>query len=167
MSPMAAMPSWSRSTSRAKSWPTRPTSSIPGGATASSELFLVTERPSDEETAALNSRRPGGQPRLFRCALGRPRAELGLLEKLRAARYHRLRPGTQHSSLFPSYLTPGIGPAIAHNLRAFKILITNLQGDADMADSSAVEIIERAVYYLREKGRLSLPTPCSDHALPD
>jgi hypothetical protein len=53
-----------------------------------------------------------------------------------------------------------VGTAIAQNLHAFKILITNLQGDADLAESSAVELIDRAVYYLREKGRLALPTPC-------
>jgi hypothetical protein len=69
-------------------------------------------------------------------------------------------PGTQHSSLFPSYLTPGLGSAIAHNLTAIKLLITNLQEDAEIADSSAVDIINKAVYYLQEKNRLCLPTPC-------
>ena len=83
-----------------------------------------------------------------------------LLAKLHAADIIVYAPGTQHSSLFPSYLTPGVGTAIAQNLRAYKILITNLEGDADLAESSAVEIIERAVYYLREKGRLSIAAPC-------
>ena len=69
-------------------------------------------------------------------------------------------PGTQHSSLFPSYLTPGLSDEIARNLRAVKLLITNIQTDAEIAGSSAVDIIGRAVYYLKEKGRLNLPTPC-------
>jgi 2-phospho-L-lactate transferase/gluconeogenesis factor (CofD/UPF0052 family)/ribulose bisphosphate carboxylase small subunit len=68
-------------------------------------------------------------------------------------------PGTQHSSLFPSYVTPGLSPAIAANLVATKLLITNLQTDAEIAGSSAVDIVERAVYYLKEKGRLRVPTP--------
>ena len=69
-------------------------------------------------------------------------------------------PGTQHSSLFPSYLTPGLSAAIAANLRAVKLLITNIQTDAEIVGSSAVDIIGRAVYYLEEKGRLDIPTPC-------
>jgi hypothetical protein len=68
-------------------------------------------------------------------------------------------PGTQHSSLFPSYLTPGLSSAIAANLKAIKLLITNIQADAEIAGSSAVDIVGRAVYYLKEKERLSTPTP--------
>jgi 2-phospho-L-lactate transferase/gluconeogenesis factor (CofD/UPF0052 family) len=69
-------------------------------------------------------------------------------------------PGTQHSSLFPSYLTTGLSEALARNLTATKLLITNIQSDAEIAGASAVEIIERAVYYLERKGRGSIPTPC-------
>ncbi len=69
-------------------------------------------------------------------------------------------PGTQHSSLFPSYLTPGLGDAIAANLSAIKLLVTNIQTDAEITGRSAVDLVERAVYYLREKGRLTIPPPC-------
>ena len=124
------------------------------------ELFLISARPTDEEVARLNDAGPEAARAHFAACSVMPAPNLRLLEKLRAADIIVYAPGTQHSSLFPSYLTPGIGPAIAQNLRAFKILITNLQGDADLAESSAVEIVERAVYYLREKGRLSLATPC-------
>ena len=46
------------------------------------------------------------------------------------------------------------------NLGAIKLLITNIQTDAEIAGSSAVDIIERALYYLNDKGRRTLPTPC-------
>jgi 2-phospho-L-lactate transferase/gluconeogenesis factor (CofD/UPF0052 family) len=69
-------------------------------------------------------------------------------------------PGTQHSSLFPSYLTPGLPAAIARNLHAIKLLITNIQADAEITGSSAVDLIERAVYYLKERGRVETPTSC-------
>lgn len=69
-------------------------------------------------------------------------------------------PGTQHSSLFPSYLTPGLSDAIGTNLEAVKLLITNIQTDAEITGSSAVDLIDRAVFYLREKARLQTPTPC-------
>src|SRR5436190_1197468 len=69
-------------------------------------------------------------------------------------------PGTQHSSLFPSYLTPGLSTAIARNLRAIKLLVTNIQADAEIAGSTAMDIIERARYYLQGKGVRQTPTPC-------
>ena len=69
-------------------------------------------------------------------------------------------PGTQHSSLFPSYLTPGLSGAIARNLSAIKLLVTNIQTDAEITGQSAVDIIDRAVFFLKEKGRLTIPTPC-------
>jgi 2-phospho-L-lactate transferase/gluconeogenesis factor (CofD/UPF0052 family) len=82
------------------------------------------------------------------------------LEKIREADLIVYAPGTQHSSLFPSYLTPQLGEAVAGNLKAIKLLITNLEEDADIAGVSAVELIDRAAYYLRDKDRLSTPTPC-------
>jgi 2-phospho-L-lactate transferase/gluconeogenesis factor (CofD/UPF0052 family) len=69
-------------------------------------------------------------------------------------------PGTQHSSLFPSYLTPGLSEAIASNLTAIKLLVTNIQSDAEITGSSAVDIVDRAMFYLQGRGRLSIATPC-------
>ena len=83
-----------------------------------------------------------------------------LLERISAAHLIVYSPGTQHSSLYPSYLTPGLGAAIARNLTAIKLLITNIQEDAEIADSSAVDIIDRAVYYLKEKNLDPISTPC-------
>jgi 2-phospho-L-lactate transferase/gluconeogenesis factor (CofD/UPF0052 family) len=83
----------------------------------------------------------------------------GLLEKISQADLIVYAPGTQHSSLFPSYLTPGIGPAIARNLKALKVLITNLHEDAEISGNSAVDLIDKALFYLREKGQHKIPTP--------
>lgn len=68
-------------------------------------------------------------------------------------------PGTQHSSLFPSYLTPGLSTAIARNLTAIKLLVTNIQTDAEITGRSAVDIIDRAVFYLKEKEQRPIATP--------
>lgn len=83
-----------------------------------------------------------------------------LAERLREADLIIYAPGTQHSSLFPSYLTPGLSTAIARNLGAIKLLVTNIQADAEISGSSAVDIIERALYYLQERGTVHTPTPC-------
>lgn len=66
-------------------------------------------------------------------------------------------PGTQHSSLLPSYITPQLGEVIAANSRAAKLFITNIQEDAEIPDSDAVSLIEKAAFYLREKGAQNYP----------
>jgi 2-phospho-L-lactate transferase/gluconeogenesis factor (CofD/UPF0052 family) len=83
-----------------------------------------------------------------------------LIKKIEAANLIIYSPGTQHSSLFPSYLTPGLGAEIAKNLMAIKLLVTNVQEDAEIPDASAVDIIEKAVRYLKEKNLKQIPTPC-------
>ena len=97
-------------------------------------------------------------------ALDRRRAPLALnprlAAKIAAADVIIYAPGTQHSSLFPSYLTPGLSEAIAANLRAIKLLVTNIQTDAEITGSTAVDLIDRALYYLNLKGRTAVPTPC-------
>jgi len=82
-----------------------------------------------------------------------------LLDRIAQADLIIYSPGTQYSSLFPSYQTSGLGLAIAQNLTAIKLLITNIQEDAEIPDSSALDILERAVYYLREKGVQQISPP--------
>ncbi|HUP38608.1 MAG TPA: 2-phospho-L-lactate transferase CofD family protein [Vicinamibacterales bacterium] len=82
-----------------------------------------------------------------------------LRERIAAADLIIYAPGTQHSSLFPSYLTKDLSRAIASNLTAIKLLVTNIQADAEISGSTAVDIVERAVFYLKEKGKLPLPVP--------
>jgi 2-phospho-L-lactate transferase/gluconeogenesis factor (CofD/UPF0052 family) len=83
-----------------------------------------------------------------------------LVDRIAAADLIVYSPGTQHSSLFPSYVTHGLSTAIARNLSAVKLLITNIQTDAETTGATAVEIIEKAIYYLEEKGHLRIPAPC-------
>ncbi len=83
-----------------------------------------------------------------------------LLKRIAEADLIIYSPGTQHSSLFPSYITPGLGFAIGRNLTAIKLLVTNVQEDAEIPENSAVDLIEKAVRYLKEKNRLQIPTPC-------
>lgn len=67
-------------------------------------------------------------------------------------------PGTQHSSLFPSYLTSGVPDAIAGNAAAVKLFITNIQSDAEIPDASA-GTSSTVPYYMRDRGRRALLTP--------
>ncbi len=124
-----------------------------------SDVFLI-DRPLSEDDRAALERLSKEQCAAWLEARSRtmplnPR----LRARIAAADLIIYAPGTQHSSLFPSYLTKDLSRAIASNLKAIKLLVTNIQADAEISGSTAVDIVERAVYYLKEKGRLPLPVP--------
>lgn len=125
-----------------------------------SEIFLIDrplQAPERQRLAAL----PAGALRQALAGLAvAPELNPRLATALQAAHLIIYAPGTQHSSLFPSYLTPGLGRAIAANLEAIKLLVTNIQTDAEITGSSAVDLVDRAIFYLREKGRHRIPEPC-------
>jgi 2-phospho-L-lactate transferase/gluconeogenesis factor (CofD/UPF0052 family) len=124
------------------------------------DIYLIDQPLSRTDREQISRAKPEDAVRLFE---GR-RARIGLNPRLAArlsdAHLIIYAPGTQHSSLFPSYLTPGLGTAISRNLGAIKLLITNIQTDAEIEGSSAVDIINRALYYLNENGARALPPPC-------
>jgi len=120
------------------------------------ELFLI-GRPLQPDEVALG---PMKLRSLLEARSVVPQPNVRLLKRVAEADLIIYGPGTQHSSLLPSYLTDGLGEAIARNIRASKVLVTNIHEDTEIPDANAVEIIERALYYLRQKDVLQLPTPC-------
>ncbi len=124
-----------------------------------SEIFLI-DRPLDPSERARLAALSADEIRsaLVRRAVT-PEINPRLVDALSAAQLIIYAPGTQHSSLFPSYLTHGLSEAIAANLEAVKLLVTNIQTDAEITGSSAVDLVDRAVFYLREKGRREIPAP--------
>ncbi len=122
------------------------------------DIFLIDRPLAADEIAGIEARSVDAAQ-----VLGRREARLVLnprvAEKIASAALIIYGPGTQHSSLLPSYLTPGLGEAVAGNLTAMKVLVTNLQPDAEITGSNAVDLVERAVFYLRAKGRSRIPTP--------
>ena len=123
------------------------------------DIFLLGERPTPGDIAAIAAL-PRAEVAAWLSARERqipvnPR----LVDRVAHADLIVYSPGTQHSSLFPSYLAHGLSRAIAGNLHALKLLITNIQSDAELVDATAVDIVQRAVYYLREKGQLPISTP--------
>jgi 2-phospho-L-lactate transferase/gluconeogenesis factor (CofD/UPF0052 family) len=124
------------------------------------DIFLLASRPTASELAQFAAVDEAALRQLLNARVAQLRINPRLADAIGAADLIIYAPGTQHSSLFPSYLTSGLSQAIAANLTAIKLLVTNLQTDAEITGSSAVDIIERAVHYLEEKGRLTIPTPC-------
>ena len=56
--------------------------------------------------------------------------------------------GTQHSSLYPTYLTEGLADSIANNTKAKKFFICNVGADYETPSYTAFDFFEKAYYYL-------------------
>ncbi|MFI6736378.1 2-phospho-L-lactate transferase CofD family protein [Nonomuraea sp. NPDC050451] len=61
-------------------------------------------------------------------------------------------PGTPHSSLLPSYLTPGLAGAIAESRAAARVFVVNLGGDHDIQGLTATDLVDRTLAYLGDPG---------------
>lgn len=122
------------------------------------DIFLV-DRPLDDSERAIVE--GGGAAAAQILASREPALTLNprVAQKIAGADLIIYGPGTQHSSLFPSYLTPGLGDVIARNLAAMKVLVTNIQPDAEITGSNAVDLVDKAVFYLKAKGSARIPTP--------
>ncbi len=57
-------------------------------------------------------------------------------------------PGTQHSSLLPSYKTRGLCDALARSPARVKALVVNLRADHDIPGATAEDVLELALAYL-------------------
>src|SRR4029078_2257056 len=57
------------------------------------------------------------------------------------------------------YMTPGLADAIAANLRAIKLLVSNIQTDAEISGSTAGDLLNRPLHYLNQQGERAIPTP--------
>lgn len=65
-------------------------------------------------------------------------------------------PGTQHSSLLPSYLTRGVAETIAANKNADKVFISNIRRDVDIQQEDANELAQKFLQAMWRNGEVSL-----------
>jgi len=54
-------------------------------------------------------------------------------------------PGTQHSSLYPTYMTAGLGAVVRHNSEAMKVFISNIGEDYETPAYSVSELVAGAL----------------------
>lgn len=66
-------------------------------------------------------------------------------------------PGTQYSSLFPSYLTSGVAEAIQSNTRAEKVFIGNIARDFDIMGEDATTLVKAFLWYMGRKIEGAVP----------
>jgi 2-phospho-L-lactate transferase/gluconeogenesis factor (CofD/UPF0052 family) len=119
-----------------------------------SELFLL-----DEDSYWNHVERGAGEPAGGWGAFFRERHRIPRLNE-RAARVLAeadvivYGPGTQHSSLFPSYMTEGVAEAVAGNKRADKIFIGNIHRDFDIQADDANDLARKLLYAFSRQNRV-------------
>jgi 2-phospho-L-lactate transferase/gluconeogenesis factor (CofD/UPF0052 family) len=121
-----------------------------------SELFLLDEATYRGQVETATEPPPGGWGPIFRERHCTPRINPRAREVLAAADVIVYGPGTQHSSLLPSYLTEGVAEAIAANRKADKVFIGNIQRDFDIQADDANDLASKLVYACTRKGQVAV-----------
>ena len=115
--------------------------SEPLSAEAAEQLMVASAEEREEQLAAMNQN---------------VNATPECIDALEKADIIIFAPGTQHSSLLPSYLTRGMGEAIAKNNVARKIFVCNICEDHEIPEATANSLIDSCVRYLNRRGELAM-----------
>lgn len=83
-----------------------------------------------------------------------PNLSKDLIDKIKLANVIIFSPGTQHSSLLPSYTTNNIGHIIASNRKALKVFITNIGADYENPVYIASDYVVNAIKYLDQSTKI-------------
>ena len=67
--------------------------------------------------------------------------------------------GTQHSSLYPTYMSTGLARTISYNRNALKVFITNIGADYETPDYRASDYVRGAYRYLNSAEPSDIPMP--------
>jgi 2-phospho-L-lactate transferase/gluconeogenesis factor (CofD/UPF0052 family) len=120
----------------------------PQDAAAITDLFLLREPLTPRMQAEMEAR-PGEQTRQI---LTRRSHRVSLSPEARDVIQHAdlivYGPGTPHSSLLPSYLTPGVAEAIAASRAPAKVFVVNIRADHDVQGLSAPDLVDLTLSYL-------------------
>ena len=112
-----------------------------------SDIYLL-DRYLDEEEAASLKRMQFEEKRRFLSQKARiPRANPAALKAIESADVIIYGPGTQHSSLFPTYLTDGVAEALARNHKAEKFFVANIKQDHDIVDETVGSLLAKFLRY--------------------
>lgn len=121
------------------------------------QIFLLDDYLDATQSAALLSMDTEGRFAFLGERARIPNANPRVIEAIAEAELIIYGPGTQHSSLFPTYLTNGIADAIAANRTAEKIFVANIALDHDIRGESAETLIQKLHTYLNRRGVPKIP----------
>ena len=118
------------------------------------ELFLLEQYLNEEEASQLFQLNISDRRYFLKERTKVPDSNPRAIDALHSADLIIYGPGTQHSSLLPSYLTRGIGEAILTNSKAEKVFVGNIAYDHDIPMRFVHHLLEGLQYYLARKGEL-------------
>ncbi len=121
--------------------------------TAIRELYLMSDYLSPDQIHVLSSLDLEGKANFLQQLSRVPRINPAAEAALQSADIIIYGPGTQHSSLFPSYLTERVAEAIASNHQAEKVFVGNIAKDFEIRNETAGTLVEKFLFYLNSKGR--------------
>jgi 2-phospho-L-lactate transferase/gluconeogenesis factor (CofD/UPF0052 family) len=108
-------------------------------------IYLLDRRPDRE---AFQNLAPDEQRRFLARHHSRATASAGVRLALAQADIIIYSAGTQHSSLYPTYITRGIAETIAGNTEALKVFVTNIGADYETPSYCASDYIRGAYRHL-------------------
>ena len=116
-----------------------------------SEIFLLKERLSSSNLKILNRQEDFRKKKSYLNNLGiKPSLNPELKSIIKDSDVIIYGPGTQNSSLYPSYLTRGLKDLILRS-NAKKIFISNIFKDNDIVNESTSTIIDKFFYYINNR----------------
>jgi len=117
-----------------------------------SEIFLLREPLSASEQATLEAKDFEGKRAFLAERSVVPRLNPAAQRALAEADIIIYGPGTQHSSLFPSYLTDGVAEVVSKNVDADKFFVANILKDHEIRKETASSLVNKFLMYMSRKG---------------
>lgn len=124
-----------------------------------SDIFLLDAETYHSMCSPSSTPPPQGWADLFRERHQTPRMNPAATEALASADVIIYGPGTQHSSLFPSYLTEGVAEAVSANRNADKIFVGNIYRDFDIQADDANDLARKLIQSMTRRGAVTVNWP--------
>ena len=116
------------------------------------DIFLLSEKITPYKLSNLNKTDKKNKIKFFNKYNKYPEINLEVKAKLSKADIIIYGPGTQYSSLFPSYLTKNLKETI-ENSKAKKFLITNIFLDNDIVNENVEDIIQKFNFFFQKNSK--------------
>lgn len=120
------------------------------------EIFLLEEYLNPLDVLALHNLSNEEKCTFLRNLEKLPEPNPEAIEALREADLIIFGPGTQHSSLLPSYMTLGLAEAILNNAKSEKVFVANICYDHDIQSLSAHDLLQSLCFYMSRKTEVDL-----------
>lgn len=122
------------------------------------EIYLLENYLTENETQKLYDLKDlKSKKNFFKNKIRKPIISVEAQSVLETADLIIFGPGTQHSSLFPSYLCEGVGEAISTNKTAEKVFVANTRKDYEIQGETMSSLCRKLHYYLNRKGEINNP----------